>query len=278
MIEIPRGIRYEVRLPDGSGRATKLRRVFNWLRSPLAAAEEINEAHVELQARYEQLELAKQDLEKRVIERTAELQATTTQLAGTVRALEEAKEVRDRIFANVNHDLRSPLSLILLTVSELRSRGGLAPATERSIGAVEHGARRVLRMVDELLILAEGREGAVRLWMASVDLGAMVRAFTTWPSTTTSTPTVRHLRTRRSRSTCAETSRPPGGEGSTNSSAVERRVRSSSRTFASSTQRKPLDAVNVPRPTTTLACASVRESVSGRGASSSMRCRSASAS
>lgn len=176
MIEIPRGVRYEVRLPSGAGRATKLRRAFNWLRSPLAAANELNDAQDELQARYAQLELAKQELELRVIERTAELQATTTQLAGTVDALEEAKEVRDRIFANVNHDLRSPLSLILLTVSELRSRGQLDPATERSIGAVEHGARRVLRMVDELLILAEGREGRVRLWMASVDLGAMVRA------------------------------------------------------------------------------------------------------
>ena len=174
--ELPRGVQYRVHLPRGSGRQTKLRRAFHWLKSPLAAANELDDAHAALQQRYEELELARQDLEKRVVERTAELQETTLKLAGTVRDLEEAKEVRDRIFANVNHDLRSPLSLVLLTVSEIRAHGDLSFETERSIAAIEHGARRVLRMVDELLILAEGREGAVRLWMANIDLGAMVSA------------------------------------------------------------------------------------------------------
>ena len=115
-------------------------------------------------------------LERRVAERTVELTQARDDLAGTVRDLEEAKEVRDRIFANINHDLRSPLSLVLLSVAEARSSGGLGPAGARSLDAIEHGARRVLRMVDELLILAEGRERDVRLWTALCDLGPMVEA------------------------------------------------------------------------------------------------------
>ncbi len=115
-------------------------------------------------------------LERRVAERTAELSQARDDLAGTVRDLEEAKEVRDRIFANINHDLRSPLSLVLLSVAEARSTGALGPAGARSLDAIEHGARRVLRMVDELLILAEGRERDVRLWTALCDLGPMVEA------------------------------------------------------------------------------------------------------
>ncbi|MBX3209180.1 MAG: response regulator [Labilithrix sp.] len=123
----------------------------------------------------------RRSLELRVTERTAELSQARDQLAGTVRDLEQAKEVRDRIFANINHDIRSPLSLILLAIDEARSaraRGaaGQAPTPDRTLDAVEHGARRVLRMVDELLILAEGREADVRLAMAPCDLGAMVEA------------------------------------------------------------------------------------------------------
>ncbi len=113
-------------------------------------------------------------LERRVAERTAELSEARDDLAGTVRDLEAAKEARDRIFANINHDLRSPLSLVLLSVGEARTSGSLGPEAARTLDAIEHGARRVLRMVDELLILAEGRERDVRVWTALCDLGALV--------------------------------------------------------------------------------------------------------
>lgn len=101
-------------------------------------------------------------LEMRVKERTAELV--------------EAKQARDRIFANVNHDLRSPISLILLAIAEARRSGVANEASERTLGAIEHGARRVLRMVDELLILAEGRENEVKLATARCDVGRMSAA------------------------------------------------------------------------------------------------------
>ncbi|HVJ93915.1 MAG TPA: ATP-binding protein, partial [Labilithrix sp.] len=116
-------------------------------------------------------------LELRVAERTAELTKATAALAETVRDLEEAKQMRDRIFANVNHDLRSPLSLVLLSVDEAQNLlGELSPAASRALATVEHGTRRVLRMVDELLLLAEGREGELHISMVVCDLGAMVEA------------------------------------------------------------------------------------------------------
>ncbi len=125
-------------------------------------------------------------LEVRVAERTAELSQARDDLAGTVHDLERAKEARDRIFANLNHDLRSPLSLVLLSINEARAARAEAaagaagasdaasPTDDRSLDAIEHGARRVLRMVDELLILAEGRESDLRLWTAPCNLGDLV--------------------------------------------------------------------------------------------------------
>lgn len=115
-------------------------------------------------------------LEKRVEERTAELSQARDELAATVLHLEQAREVRERIFANVNHELRTPLSLILLAVSDARGRqhGGGDPGTMKALGTIEHGARRLLRMVDDLLLLAEGREGDIKLWLAPCDLSEAV--------------------------------------------------------------------------------------------------------
>jgi signal transduction histidine kinase len=115
-------------------------------------------------------------LETRVVERTAELSQARDELAATVTHLEEAREVRERIFANVNHELRTPLSLILLAVTDVRNRAG-ADADDvqlKSLGTIEHGARRLLRMVDDLLLLAEGREGDIKLWLAPCDLAHAV--------------------------------------------------------------------------------------------------------
>ena len=72
--------------------------------------------------------------------------------------------------------------------------------------------------------------------------GGIVRARTTCPSTTISTPTVRQRRARRSRSTPRRRrAARPAARDRRRAPAVGRRVRSISRTLASSTQRKPLD-------------------------------------
>ena len=57
---------------------------------------------------YRELAQYRDSLELRVAERTAELTQARDQLAQTVRSLEEAQEVRDRIFANINHEIPHP--------------------------------------------------------------------------------------------------------------------------------------------------------------------------
>lgn len=122
------------------------------------------------------LESYRKGLEIRVAERTAELSQARDTLAETVRHLEEAKQVRDRIFANVNHEIRTPLSLIMLAVESARTgETAIDENTTRALGSIEEGARRLLRMVDDLLLLAQGRESEISLDLAICDLGALVQ-------------------------------------------------------------------------------------------------------
>jgi signal transduction histidine kinase len=126
---------------------------------------------------YEVLADYRRSLEKRVDERTAELSAARDELAAVVIRLREAKEARDKIFADVNHEIRTPLSMIILAVGEARAaqNGHGNPKTMRTLETIEHGARRLLRMVDEMLLLAEGREAELKLHLETTDLTAIVQ-------------------------------------------------------------------------------------------------------
>jgi signal transduction histidine kinase len=118
---------------------------------------------------YRAVEEYRKTLEARVIERTAEL-------SQALRRLEEANATRDRIFANVNHEIRTPLSMILLVVDQARANpNSVEPAQRaRNLVMIETAARKLLRLVDEMLLLAQGREGDLPLRMMVVDLGDLV--------------------------------------------------------------------------------------------------------
>jgi signal transduction histidine kinase len=127
---------------------------------------------------YEVLEEYRRSLEARVIERTTELRQARDKLADTVAHLEKANRLRDRIFANINHEIRTPLSLILLIVEQARAippERIVAADRMRGLQTVEDSSRKLLRLVDEMLLLAEGREGEITLRPVACDLGALVQ-------------------------------------------------------------------------------------------------------
>ena len=132
---------------------------------------------------YRELTDYRSALEIKVAERTAELVHARDQLAQTVRSLEEAQQVRDRIFANINHEIRTPLTLVHLAVSDVKQRWGakLDARSLQQLDGIEMSTRKLLRLVDDLLILASGREGKLRLTIAAVDLASMLElVVVTW--------------------------------------------------------------------------------------------------
>lgn len=111
-------------------------------------------------------------LEEKVSERTNELAQARDSLAKSVRNLQQAQAARDRIFANINHEIRTPLALILLAAHNLKLTVSEPSA---DISSIETSVRRLLDLVDGLLLLAAGQEGKLLVRPAAIDLGMFLR-------------------------------------------------------------------------------------------------------
>ena len=79
----------------------------------------------------------------------------TAALSERVEALKEADQLKDALLASVSHDLRTPLTSIRATASELRETG------DERAAIIEEEADRLNRMVTDLLDLSRIRAGAV---------------------------------------------------------------------------------------------------------------------
>ena len=121
-------------------------------------------------------------LERKVEERTAELAEAHRQLSHSLDELREAKSARDRFFANINHEIRTPLTLIQLAADGVaRSGDPITDGTRQKLEEVNAATRRLLHLVDSLLLLAAGDEGKLRISPRALDVAAsMQRLVRNW--------------------------------------------------------------------------------------------------
>ncbi len=92
------------------------------------------------------------------------------------RELREAQSAREKFFGNVSHEIRTPLSIVLLAVGDIekRARDKMDSRAQAALGSIHDSARKLLRLVDELLLLAAGQEGKLELNLEATNLGALV--------------------------------------------------------------------------------------------------------
>lgn len=119
-------------------------------------------------------------VEERVLELNAELadaqRRINRQNAGLARnnaSLRELDRLKDALLANVSHDLRTPLTAILGYGELLRRRGGLSDDQAHGVDVIERNARRLLRLVNDLLLLAQTHAGALTIEREPVDLSQL---------------------------------------------------------------------------------------------------------
>jgi signal transduction histidine kinase len=88
----------------------------------------------------------------------------------------DVNAARDRFLAVLAHDLRTPVSAILLSSRVLLEEGGLTHEQDEMLSVMERSAQRMTHLIDDLLDLAFAGFGeAFPLHRARTDLGALVR-------------------------------------------------------------------------------------------------------
>ncbi|WP_433050871.1 ATP-binding protein [Dactylosporangium sp. CS-033363] len=90
--------------------------------------------------------------------------------------LRELDKVRADLVATVSHELRTPLTSILGNVEVIvdGDAGPVAQAQARLLAAVERNARRLLALIEDLLMLSRIEAGAVKINASPVRIAAVV--------------------------------------------------------------------------------------------------------
>ena len=90
--------------------------------------------------------------------------------------LRELDRARSRLFANVSHEFRTPLTLTMGPLDDLRAglHGPLTPAAAEQVDLARRNAGRVLDLINEILELARAESGRETVHARRVDLGAFV--------------------------------------------------------------------------------------------------------
>jgi signal transduction histidine kinase/ligand-binding sensor domain-containing protein/DNA-binding response OmpR family regulator len=107
----------------------------------------------------------------------AQLESQNAQLEKQATRMTELDQAKSRFFANVSHEFRTPLTLTIGPLEDVR--GGLyGPLTEepsRQLGMALRNARRLLRLVNQIMDVAKLDSGDMKLHAREQDLGNFVR-------------------------------------------------------------------------------------------------------
>jgi len=110
--------------------------------------------------------VAYSNVESQVAERTNDLATALDQL----RALEKMKE---RFFANVSHDLKTPITVALGAIDELKKNA--QQSVKKAVGLAENKLSQLLGMVNELLDTVKAESGTLKMNWARTRPAALLK-------------------------------------------------------------------------------------------------------
>lgn len=91
--------------------------------------------------------------------------------------LQQANSQQNRMLGMAAHDLRTPLTAILIAADTLRRRRALTPEVESELlDIVENSARTMKGLINELLTVSKLQSSELRLEFAEVDLNRLVES------------------------------------------------------------------------------------------------------
>jgi len=108
-----------------------------------------------------------------VHEQTFELRDQAERLSASVAELKAAQAVKDEFFAVVSHELRTPMTSII-GFTEMLQGEDLTPEQHKHLDVIDRNAVRLLRLVDDLLLMAEIQSGGLPLQLGEVILSDLI--------------------------------------------------------------------------------------------------------
>lgn len=75
----------------------------------------------------------------------------------------ELSDFKERLFTNISHEFRTPLTLILGPLDDLLQRKKLEMSVEKSLRLIQKQSKRLLRMVNQLLDYQKAEAGSLKL-------------------------------------------------------------------------------------------------------------------
>jgi signal transduction histidine kinase len=128
----------------------------------------------ELYRKTRESERLNRELEQRVAERTAELEAAVRKQIEMGEQLREADRRKDEFLATLAHELRNPLAPVRNAAAVLRLKGTNDADLLWCHDVIERQTRHLSRLVDDLLDVSRITQGKIRLRLENVDLGSIV--------------------------------------------------------------------------------------------------------
>jgi signal transduction histidine kinase/DNA-binding response OmpR family regulator len=117
------------------------------------------------------------ELEKRtqeINEKNSQLETQTVQLKEQSEKLKEMDKVKSRFFANISHEFRTPLTLIMGPLEQMLHDGG-GDKQKKKLNLMLRNSQRLLGLINQLLELSKFEGGKVKLQAALQDIIPFLR-------------------------------------------------------------------------------------------------------
>jgi len=150
--------------------------LFRTTRALANAVEALNDEIGERERVQEQLRESRDELENRVLERTAALDQANHDVRAHADALTEANRRKDEFLATLAHELRNPIAPIRYAIEVLKLKCSTMTELQWAMELIERQTQHMARLVDDLLDVNRISRNALDLRIERVELSSVIQA------------------------------------------------------------------------------------------------------